>query len=630
LAYFNSLGNPFIWDDEALVVKNTLIRSPQNLPLSFINDLYFGVTSGSNFYRPLQTISYIFDYHFWQLNPFGYHLTNIFLQVGVSFLVFLLLINLSINFPIALACALFFALSPLHTESVTYISGRTEMLMGFFVIISLIFFIRSQRKGSRRPIIFYVLSLVSFICALLSKEVAVVFPFIIFGYIFYFLRERFKEKHYFIKNIIPFAAIVVIYLFLRLSCFNFVILRPPSLTNVAWFIRLSVLPKIVFTYIKLLILPVGLHMSRELIRPTSAFGILTATLFLGVIIIACLHYLKYSPKNKVTSFMLFWSVIFFIPQSGIFPINAFVAEHFIYLSSVSFYLLTAYILYSFLRKKLFIITVGLICIFYILLTCGRNFEWKNPLVFYRNIIKYSPDSFQAHNNLGLQYEYLGRFDEAEVEYKIALRIKPDLIEARANLANLYFKLKLYNQAKDEYRLLENSPLGAKTGEVENNLGNIYEVTGSLEGAIVKYNQALKFDSSLKFTHFNLARIYFSKNNIDLAVSHILESLGEAPNKVDPLKRKVVTNFLKNRSFVNNAAEFYNNLGIDFAKNNYWLPAVSAFNCALELDTNSSDYHYNLGLAYLNMGEKLKSKHALKQALRINPNHIRAKSLMTNN
>ena len=55
-AYFNSLHNPFIWDDEGLVVNNTLIHNWQNIPKTFANDLYFGIASGSNFYRPLQSI----------------------------------------------------------------------------------------------------------------------------------------------------------------------------------------------------------------------------------------------------------------------------------------------------------------------------------------------------------------------------------------------------------------------------------------------------------------------------------------------------------------------------------------------------------------------------------------------
>jgi len=629
LAYFNSLANPFIWDDQALVVQNTLIRLPRNLPLSFTNDLYFGVASGSNFYRPLQTISYIFDYHFWQLNPFGYHLTNVILQVAVSFLVYLLVFKLLGNLAVSITAAALFASSPLHTEAVTYISGRAEMLMGFFVILALLFFIRSQ-ETFRRGRLFYIFSVVSFFAALLSKEVAIVFPFIICGYVFYFLRGKLKEKYYFFKNISPFFLISISYLLLRLSFFKFVTLRPPALANVAWFVRLSVLPKVILTYFKLLVLPVNLHMNHELSRPTSIAGILIAVFSLGAILFSCLHYLKDQPKNKAAAFMLFWALVFFVPQSGIFPINAFVAEHFIYLSSISFYLFLAYILHKALRKELFILSMGLFCVFYILLTCGRNFEWKNPMVFYQNIIKYSPGSFQAHNNLGLEYEYRGRFDEAKLEYKRALEIKPDLIEGHSNLANLYFKLKLYDQAKAQYELLEQSPLGAKAGEAQNNLGNVYEVTGNPEEAIVKYNQALKLDPSLRFTHFNLARIYFAKGDLNSAVAQISESLGEVAAKVDLVRDKLIADFLKSAVYFDNAAEFYNNLGIDFAKNNYWPAAVNAFNRALDLKPEFCDYYYNLGLAYLNMGEKSQARKALKQALKINPNHIKAKGLIAVN
>ncbi|MFA5093242.1 MAG: tetratricopeptide repeat protein [Candidatus Omnitrophota bacterium] len=629
LAYFNSLSNPFIWDDEALVVKNTLIRSVDNLPKAFTSDLYFGVTSGSNFYRPVQTISYIFDYHFWQLHPFGYHLTNIILQIAVAFLVFLLIFSLLNNLAISIASAALFAVNPLHTEAVTYISGRAEMLMGFFVILSLLFFIRSQLKDTKKWLLFYGLSLFSFILGILSKEIAIVYPLVICGYIFYYLRDKLKDRIYFIKNVMPFFAVSAVYLILRLSYINFATLRAPSLTNVAWYVRLSVLPNVIFTYFKLLILPIDLHMSRELVRPITVGGILLSIIFLAIVIFTCLHYLRYCQKRSVVSFMLFWSLVFFIPQSGIFPINAFVAEHFIYLSSISFFVLLAYLLHKFLRLRLFILAVGLICLFYILLICGRNLEWKNPLVFYQKIIQYSPASFQGHNNLGLQYEYLGRFDDAQLEYKRALKIKPDLIEARSNLASLYFKLKLYNQALAEYDLLEKSKLGSKAGEVVNNLANVYEAMGNFKMAVLKYNQALKLDPNLKFTHFNLARIAFANKDLMQAVMHVTESLGFY-GKEDVARDKIIVDFLKNVVFVNNAAEFYNNLGINFAKFNRWPESVSAFSCSLELDPRSSDYYYNLGLAYLNMGQKTKAKNALKQALRINPNHIRAKRLIALN
>ena len=627
LAYFNSLTNPFIWDDKALIIDNTLIRSWQNLGSSFSNDLYLGTNSTSNFYRPLQTISYIFDYHFWQLNPFGYHLTNIILQAGVSFLVFLLVFNLLANLPIAAVTGVFFAVSPLNTEAVTYISGRAEMLMGFFAILCLLLFISSQKDGVKKPVLFYILSLVSFILALLSKEAAIFLPFIICGYIFYFIHHRIKERLYLIKRVTPFFGVCLIYLGLRLFLFNFIAFNLPALTKAPWFIRLSVLPKIIFTYLSLLIYPVNLHMSRQFAWHSSLAGIILGLSCLGLIIIACFYLLKYSARNKVASFMLFWSLVFFIPQSGIFPINSFIAEHFIYLPSISFFLLLAYILHKTLRKQLFVLSAIALLAFYILLSAGRNFEWGNPIVFYRNIIKYSPQSFQAHNNLGLQYELKGLNEQAIEEYKMALKIKPELLEAHSNLANLYFKLQRFAEARNEYRCVEKICPPEKTGEVENNIANIDEAEGLHEQAIKRYTLALKLDPRIKFAHFNLARIYYAQGKADSAGLNILESLTEITGTAKAADCMVISDFLKNAGEVESAEQFYNNLGINFVKHDRWEAAASAFNRALELNPELSGYYYNLGVAYLNMGQRARAKRALRQALMINPNYIRAKRLI---
>ena len=628
LAYFNSLHNPFIWDDEGLVVKNTLIRNWQNLPQAFTNDLYFGANSGSNFYRPLQTISYIIDYHFWGLNPFGYHLTNIILQIGVSFLVFLLVANLFTSLAIAIGAGVLFAVSPIHTEAVTYISGRAEMLMGFFIILALLLFMRSQKKAGRYSGLFYILSLLSFVLSLLTKEVAIVFPFIISGYIFYIQRDRLKEKYYFFKRSGPFFALALIYILVRVSSFNFVTFQLPALVQVPWFIRLSVLPKVSLTYLKLLINPTGLHMSWELARPKSYPGILLAVFSLGAIIAACFLCLRQPVRNKSAAFMLFWSLVFFIPQSGIFPINAFIAEHFIYLSSISFFILIAYVLDKFLRKELFIFCIGAICAVYILVTGLRNLEWSNGLVFYQGIIKHSPTSFQAHNNLGLEYERRGFYQEAQREYLLALEIKGDLLEARSNLASAYYRQKRYADALNEYALIEKMPLGNKAGEVQNNIANIYDLQGLKEKAMERYKLALALDARLNFTHFNLARIYFAKNDLPEAVRQICLSLFKDTTVLPKRYLQVISNFIHTCGTVDGAEEFYNNLGIRFANELLWEPAIICFKRSIEIDENFQDAYFNLGLAYLKNGKKNEAVSVLKSCLRINPNHFKAKGLLT--
>ena len=195
---------------------------------AFVSDLYYHIASGSNFYRPLQTLTYMWDYHFWQLDPFGYHLTNIILQVLVSFLVFLLVLRFYKVFSVALATSLLFALCPLAAESVTYISGRAELLMGSSLIASLLLFTYSDDKRGAGRAVYLCFSVFFFILGLMSKELSVVFPFIIVAYACYFKRDRVDLK-YFINSVLIFFIIDLLYLVLRLSLLNFATYRPPAL-----------------------------------------------------------------------------------------------------------------------------------------------------------------------------------------------------------------------------------------------------------------------------------------------------------------------------------------------------------------------------------------------------------------
>ncbi|MCM8809443.1 MAG: hypothetical protein NC934_04645, partial [Candidatus Omnitrophica bacterium] len=87
LVYLNSIFNPFIWDDLSLIHENFFIRSFKFLPLFFKTDIFL---STSNFYRPIQTLSYSLIYKLFRLNPIGYHLLNIFLHSGCAILIYLL------------------------------------------------------------------------------------------------------------------------------------------------------------------------------------------------------------------------------------------------------------------------------------------------------------------------------------------------------------------------------------------------------------------------------------------------------------------------------------------------------------------------------------------------------------
>ncbi|MCK5421977.1 MAG: glycosyltransferase family 39 protein, partial [Deltaproteobacteria bacterium] len=171
--YINSLHNQFVFDDIPLILDNPSIRSLEKIPLR--------IASGIDKipYRPLRSITYAVDYQFSGLNPLGYHISNIILHILTSLLIYLTISALSGNSRIAFFAALLFAVHPVHTDSVAYISGRRDILSTLFYILGFYLFLESRKKKKSKLLI---LSLAAYLLAIASKEMAVTLPAIFFAY----------------------------------------------------------------------------------------------------------------------------------------------------------------------------------------------------------------------------------------------------------------------------------------------------------------------------------------------------------------------------------------------------------------------------------------------------------------
>ncbi|MFC1593782.1 hypothetical protein ACFL38_00470, partial [Candidatus Omnitrophota bacterium] len=174
MTYGNALFNDFTWDDFGLIVDNPFIKSIDQLPSLFTQHLgqHSPLTFGKGFqayYRPFFVGSFMIDYCLWRLNPFFYHLENIVLYFFNILLVFFFVKNLTKNITLSFLTSLFFCLHPVHTEAVTPIFDRMDVLVTCFILGSLLFFIKAinQKKGRNR---FYFFSLACLVFGLLSKE----------------------------------------------------------------------------------------------------------------------------------------------------------------------------------------------------------------------------------------------------------------------------------------------------------------------------------------------------------------------------------------------------------------------------------------------------------------------------
>src|SRR5882672_2456698 len=168
LCFANTLRNEFVFDDIYLVSVNSQIRS-LNLPLLLSS------------YRPTRDISYAIDFALWGENPFGFHLTSILIHAANVLLVFALVRRLTKDLVSATLTALIFAVHPIQTDAVTYISGRRDVLFTFFYLLAFQSYLTYYRnRWSAKAVAWFILFLLLWMLSLLSKEMAVSLPILIF------------------------------------------------------------------------------------------------------------------------------------------------------------------------------------------------------------------------------------------------------------------------------------------------------------------------------------------------------------------------------------------------------------------------------------------------------------------
>src|SRR3989338_4613385 len=176
ITFSGSLKNDFAWDDSYLITGNDYIKSWSYVPKVFSTQLYEGSGMHSNFYRPLQLLSFMADYSLWKLNPFGYHLTSLLLHIFNSILVYLLAAIVCSSLTPAFITSLLFGIAPCISGITYYIPARSDLLMACFMLLSILLFTKYREK---KKIFLYAVSVIFFIFALLSKEMAVILPILL-------------------------------------------------------------------------------------------------------------------------------------------------------------------------------------------------------------------------------------------------------------------------------------------------------------------------------------------------------------------------------------------------------------------------------------------------------------------
>jgi len=464
LAYSNTFHCPFQFDDAFFIVHNTAIRDISNLqhiwdflPCRFI--LY---------------LSFALNYHFHQLNVWGYHLVNLAVHIASAILVWWLVL-LTLSTPvmrkdkilrhaqwIALLAGLIFVAHPLQTESVTYIVQRAASMATMFYLASLCFYVKSrlieEESGSGR--VYYTLAIVSAILAMFTKETAITLPLMIVLYEITFLNTK-RFLHW--KRIVPLLLLLIVIpltMFLTRSAnaissqeMQIALEGRAQISSMHYFLTEL---RAIITYIRLAFLPFHQNLDYDypVFKSIFEWPVFISFVLISSILLFAKHlFFKY----RLISFSICWFFLALLPESSIFPLKEIMYEHRLYLPLAGYSIFLAAGAYYILEKnnfKAFVFLILMAVMAYSFLTFQRNKVWRDDLSLWDDTLKKSPHSARANNNHGLVMDERGEFAQAIADYNHVIAIKPDAVSPYKNLAVVYYQLKQYDKAWDNVHKVE--------------------------------------------------------------------------------------------------------------------------------------------------------------------------------
>ena len=561
LVYFNSLTNGFVYDDYDTIVENKHIQHPWKSLPSLFNRSYFNIASGEASYRPVATLSYFLIHSFAELNATYYHLFSVLLHAFNVILVYLLGAKIIRNRYSALIAGLLFACHPALTEAVDAISYNEDLLAAAFYLLAFNSYTGLNTREVRSCRSVYGLSVFSFLLALLSKEMAITLPAILFlfdlafreidgdgrPFSFELILRTIKNRIYFYAG---YLAAGLFYLYLRFGAFYHPgeSIKPfyGSLLE-----RIIYLPAHIFSFIKLAVFPAHLNADYVFAYPGSFFE--TRNL-IGLVVVSVLtgaSFVIYK-KSKAIFFGIWWFLVTLFPVYNLIPLFNPFADRYLYIPLVGFCVAVAAVLSRFLQLRLpWSGTIKVITLIFIVIIVGlystativRNRDWKDGLTLWSKTVKSSPGSSIAHGSLGHAYQDLGRLDEAVEEYKRAIAIYQDDYKAHYNLGTVYAQQGFLDLSLQSYqRAIQANPVYPNA---HFNIGLIYKQQGLMDKAIGHFRKVTELDPTDYEARNNLGVALAIQGNMDNAIAE-----WERVLEIDPQNQSARENILKARKMMN--------------------------------------------------------------------------------
>jgi tetratricopeptide (TPR) repeat protein len=579
----------------------------------------------TNWFRPVRTLSLTIDYLLWGLNPAGYHLTNILIHSVNSFLVFVLALKIAGDARTSLLAALLFAVHPIQTDAVTYISGRRDILFTLFYLLSFYSYIRFREENRWR---LAATSLIAFVLSLLTKEMAVTLPVVLLLWEVYTrwetemnlsvarqLMQRIWEtakarKWELIVGGVMATGIVARYVIGEGKGMGSARASKMEYWGGNFWTNFLTVATVHVHQLKQIIAPVTLVASYQGAFPIaqSLFEwrvMLSLAILLGIFSVG-FYCLK---RDKLISFAIAFYFITLLPVSHIIPHHELLAEHYLYLPMFGFSLLIGHFMSRLAQrspawKKIAYVSFGLIVILLSARTVVRNHDWKDAFTLWSVTHQAVPTSPRAAYNLGVEYERRQDYDRAIACFQKTIELDPNHTPAYNNLAGAYMTqgkfaeaLKIYQRALMIRDRPSDPALWGRSRRlyaiIRRNTAKAYLHLGQPENALREAKQAINVLPIDPASYLLLGEIHQAQNQVEAAIKAYREGLRRVRSDAANELRLALAGL--------------------YARNHRWDEAIKEWQTVLQSQPRNPAANVSLAVYFLAKEDSQKSAQYLRSA-----------------
>lgn len=527
VVYWPATGAGFVWDDDKYVTENPLLVEKGGL-----GKIWFSTEHPSQYF-PLVYTTFWIEKRIWELDPTGYHATNIVLHLANSLLLFLLLRRLRL--PGALLASLLFALHPVQVESVAWITERKNVLSLFFSILSVWGWVAAVDRSDegKRAGKFLALSLLAYVAALFSKTTACTLPAALV------LVQWVRYRPLSVKRWLQISLYVLLGLLMGLLTLWWEqdnLGLHPEASALSKFDRVLVASRALWFYLFKLSIPLNLSFSYPKWTVDASDPIQLCALA-GILVVPAVlwQFRRRLSRGPIASLAFFAATL--SPMLGLISLYTFfytyVADHYQYVASIGpFCLVGATMSWvgSRCRRLGNWILIGGAAVVIALLSLATRAQiaiYDGPLELWHDTLEKNPDSWMAHNNLGTTYQSLGELDRALDHYRRAVEIKPGYGQLHFNLGA---GLQMAGKVEEAVSWLETSAdLDPKHAGAYNNLGLAYQMLGRPDRSATCFRRAIELEPEAAGTYYNFGAVLRNQGKLDQARFRLEQAVALDPH-----------------------------------------------------------------------------------------------------